>query len=116
VIAHARSGEHYARCERQRLPGESLLDSIRRHAVEDAVTDCGSETHAAKLLGCSQQYVSALIGRSIELRVDASLGNPPRKRGPRPGMSQWSPERRAAHNTKRDAKLARLAQIRRFGI
>jgi len=105
--------EFYARCERERLPTESLLDVTRRKVVEDALAAFdGHEGKTARFLGCSQQYVSSMVTKARERRVEAQLGHPkPIKRGPVPGATTWSHERRARH----DARLARLAERKRFG-
>jgi len=90
VIPHDRSAEHYARVERERLPGEPFLDALVRVAVGDAVTAAGSNNAASKLLGVSRQTVGRHLDRELERNVNARLGHEELNRTQR---GQWTPAR-----------------------
>lgn len=71
---HGRSGEAYARAERQRRPDESLTDALRRVCVEDAVADLGDDVPAlAAMLTMTPQGVAKIIRKMREERVDAAI-------------------------------------------
>ena len=106
MIAHARSGEHYARVERERIDGESYLLCLTRLAVEDAVAAAETHAGAAKLLGCSRTNIAHVIQRGIERRANAAIGQPERNaRGTKPG-TRWSP---AMRESRARANLRRVA-------
>lgn len=54
----SRSVEHYARCERERQPGEHLLDAILRLAVVDVLAASYTHKEAAETLGISTRLMS----------------------------------------------------------
>ena len=73
MIPHARSSEHYARVERERLPGEPFLKALHRLAVEDATASCGDQKGAASLLGTSETLICNALKLARERRVNARL-------------------------------------------
>ena len=73
MITHARSGEHYARVERERLPDEPFLKALHRIAVEDATLACGDQKGAALLLGTSRTLICNALKLALERRVNARL-------------------------------------------
>jgi hypothetical protein len=60
-IQHDRSAEHYARCERLRLPHETLLDAMTRLAIMDALECCPFQKDAAALLGLSRRMMTYYV-------------------------------------------------------
>jgi len=76
MIRHDRSGEHYARVERERIAGESFLDALHRIAVEDAIAATGNQKAAAELLGTTPATVSREVHRAREKRVNVRFGTP----------------------------------------
>lgn len=70
-----RSAEHYARVVREAIPGEPLLDAIRRLMILDFVDEYGSQKRAAKELGVSRGVVHRGIQASIQKTVNARFGH-----------------------------------------
>ena len=66
--------ERYADCIRRQIPGEVLLDAIRRLAVEDFVAGFGSQKEAARMLGVSEATVCRYVQVGVRKRVNATLG------------------------------------------
>jgi len=93
VTNHDRSGEHYARVERERLQGEPFIDALVRIAVLDAVADCGSHNQASILLGVSRQTIGRHVDRARARRVNAAVGRPDLNKTQR---GQWTPARLTA--------------------
>lgn len=73
MISHARSGEHYARVERERIAGEPFLKALHRLAVEDAVAASSHQRAAAALLGTTPTAVCNALILARRRRVDAQL-------------------------------------------
>jgi len=73
VIPHPRSSEHYARVERERLPGEPYLKALHRLAVEDAVAASGEQRLAAQLLGTTPTTICNALKLARERRVNSRL-------------------------------------------
>ena len=80
MIEHPRSGEHYARVERERIEGETFLAALDRIAIEDAVTEFEAkkpyapQTYAAKLLSVSKSLITRHLRRARELRGNVAAG------------------------------------------
>jgi hypothetical protein len=90
MIPHARSAEHYARVQRERIPGESFTNAIARIAVEDAIAAFGSAKKAAPFLGITPQGAAYFVKKSRERRINADLGHPElNRRGPKKD-SEWT--------------------------
>jgi hypothetical protein len=60
-LRHDRSAEHYARCERARQSGETLIDAMTRLAVIDALACCPLQKDAAKLLLLSPRMMTYYV-------------------------------------------------------
>lgn len=63
TVKHPRSGEHYARVERERQEGESFTDALYRVAVEDALIDGEGYLGAARLLDTSRDSLWSSVKR-----------------------------------------------------
>jgi len=102
LIPHARSAEHYARVERERLPGETFVHALTRLAVNDAVAATRTFAEAARLLGYRNAAgVHQIYERNRQVKVDAVLGHiEAHRRGPKPG-TRWSEARHEARMEKR---------------
>lgn len=68
-----RWGEVAFWAERNRLPGESLVDATVRGLIEAMVEDCGSQKRAAAVLGLSQQAISARMERHRVRKLRAQI-------------------------------------------
>ena len=89
---HFGSGEHYARVERERIPGEPLIDAILRTAYEDFYRAYGSQNLAAAALGTIRQTVARHLDHARQVRLNAEIG--------RSDLNKrwgWSKRRRSAH-------------------
>jgi len=84
-----RSGEHYARVERSRLPGESFMHALDRLAIEDAEADTVTNAEAARVLGYSEAagfwMARDRMRKFVEAVKNGTLQD--HRRGPKPMSS-----------------------------
>jgi len=73
LIAHDRSGEHYARVARERRGGERFIDALKRVAISDALKSTRTQVEAAKLLGMNPVNVCQFVTREREYAVDTEV-------------------------------------------
>jgi predicted DNA-binding protein (UPF0251 family) len=104
------SVEHYARVERERIPGEPLFEAIVRILVEDtlAATE-GSITRAANLTGASRTTIRRHIDKAKLKVVNAKLGRSDLNRSQR-GIAAAETKARRQYDTNLNISVA-LAQM-----
>lgn len=102
-----RSAEHYARVERERIAGETLLDAAVRLMVLDAVHATGSQKQAAAMLGVSRGVIARHVDRDVARRVNVELGRTDLNTTQR--GREWTEARARAAQRAQERKLANRA-------